>query len=106
MQPFESQFIGKSDEEIRAGMKKHKHPDFAEATFTILDKDTVKNKTCRVGYTFGDDRMLLSDFYGNVNIRVPIEMGTLSWEEEELVGTEKVFNRKYIQNGFRETTRR
>ena len=42
------------------------------------------------------------DFYANLYIRVPIEMVTLSWDEEEYVGTGKVFNRKYIENDLEE----
>jgi hypothetical protein len=102
MRAFEYPFLGKSDDEIRAWMKEHEHPNFARLTFTILDEHTIKNKTCRVGYTRGDDRMLITDFYANLYIRVPIEMVTLSWDEEEYVGTGKVFNRKYIENGLKE----
>jgi hypothetical protein len=102
MRAFESPFLGKSDDEIRAWMKEHEHPNFARLTFTILDEHTIKNKTCRVGYTRGDDRMLITDFYANLYIRVPIEMVTLSWDEEEYVGTGKVFNRKYIENDLKE----
>ena len=102
MRAFKSPFFGKSDDEIRAWMKEHKHPNFAGLTFTILDEHTIKNKTCRVGYTGGDDRMLITDFYANLYIRVPIEMVTLSWDEEEYIGTGKVFNRKYIENDLKE----
>lgn len=103
-QAFESPFHGKSEDEIRAWVKEHEHPNFAQTTFTILDEDTIKNKTCRVGYTLGDDRMLLTDFYANMYVRVPVEMATVSWDEEEFVGTGKVFSRKYIENGLKETT--
>lgn len=99
MKAFESPFLGQSDDDIRAWLKDHEHPNFGQSTFTILDKDTVKNKTCRVGYTLGDNRILRADFYGNMYIRIPIEVGTLSWDEEGLVGTEDIFDRKYIENG-------
>ncbi|KAH8762402.1 hypothetical protein BGZ57DRAFT_931411 [Hyaloscypha finlandica] len=79
---FESPFLGKTDDEIRV---------------------TIKNKTCRVGYTGDDDRILVTDFYATMCIRVPIEMVTISWHEEGLVGTGRVFNRQYIQNGSKET---
>lgn len=102
-QAFESPFLGKTDDEIRAWVKEHTHPSFATLTFTILDEGTIKNKTCRVGYTLGDDRMLVTDFYATMYVRVPIEMVTVSWDEEELVGTGRVFNRQYIQNGLKET---
>jgi hypothetical protein len=104
MRAFKSPFLGKSDDEIRTWIKEHKHPNFAQLTFTILDEDTIKNKTCRVGYILGDNRMLLADFYGNMYIRVPIEMVTLSWDEEEYVGTGKVFDQRYIENGLIDTT--
>jgi hypothetical protein len=100
---FESPFLGKTDDEIRVWVKEHTHPNFASLTFTILDEDTIKNKTCRVGYTRNDDRMLLTDFYATMCVRVPIEMATISWHEEGLVGTGRVFNRQYIQNGSKET---
>jgi hypothetical protein len=104
MRAFESPFLGKSDDDIRAWLEGHKHPNFGELTFTILDEDTIKNKTCRVGYTGDDDRMLLTDFYANIYIRVPMEVVTMSWDEEELVGTGKIFNRKYVENGLKETS--
>lgn len=100
MRAFKSPFLGKSDDEIRTWMKEHEHPSFGQLAFTILDEDTVKNKTCRVG-SFNDDRMLLADFYGDLHIRVPIEMCTISWDEEPLVGSEKIFDQKYIQNGYK-----
>jgi hypothetical protein len=71
---------------------------------TILDEDTIKEKTCRVGYTMDDDRMLLTDFYGTMSLRVPVEVGTISWDEEPFLGTEKVFDRKYIENHYEETS--
>lgn len=104
MQAFESPFRGKTDDEIRAWMKEHQHPNFAQTTFTILDEGTIKNKTCRVGCVGDDHRILLTDFYANMFVRVPVEMATVSWDEEEYVGTGKVFNRKYIENGLKETT--
>lgn len=33
------------------GLTRTRHPNFASGTFAVLDKDTVKNKTCRIGYT-------------------------------------------------------
>jgi hypothetical protein len=47
--------------------------------------------------------MLLADFYGNPVIRIPIEMSTLSWDEEGLVGTEKIFDGKDIKNALHAT---
>ena len=104
MHAFESPFLRKTDDEIRAWMKEHIHPNFAQTTFTILDEDTIKNKTCRVGYTLDDDRILLTDFYADLYVRVPVEMFTISWDELELLGTGKVFNQKYIKNGLKETS--
>ena len=100
MRLFESPFLGKLDDEIRAWREEHKHPDFGELTFTILDEGTIKNKTCRVGYTGGDDRMLLTDFYTNMHVRVPLEQVTISWEEEYFVGTGQVYGRKCIESGL------
>jgi hypothetical protein len=107
MRAFKSPFLGKSDDEIRTWVNEQNDPNerpfFSRLTFTILDNDAIKNKTCRVGYTLGDDRMLLTDFYGNIFLRVPVEEGTISWDEEPRVGTEKIFDRKYIENGQHET---
>ena len=100
MPNFESPFLNKTDTEIREWMLKHRHSNFAESTFTTLDQNTVESRICRIGYIsekYPDDRMLWSDFYADLYIRVPIRMGTLGWEEEELVGTEEVYNRKVIR---------
>lgn len=51
MQPFESPFIGMTDDEVRSWMNEHQHPHFAECTFAVLDGDTAKNKTCRIRVT-------------------------------------------------------
>lgn len=102
MQDFHSPFLNKTEDEIRAWMLEHvhNHPNFARTTFTILDENTVKNKICRMGYiseVTPDDRMLCTDFYADMYVRVPIEMGTLSWDEEELVGTREVYNQEIIE---------
>lgn len=66
MQPFESPFIGWTDDECRSWMNEHQHPYFSRLNFLVLDKDTVK-KTCRVGYMKANeskgDQMLIADFY-------------------------------------------
>lgn len=85
-----------TDDEIRGWMREHKHPGFAQLTFTILDEDTVRNKTCRIGYTLDNDGMLICDFWASMVIRVPIEMVTLTWDDEELVGTGRVCDRAYL----------
>lgn len=97
MPDFDSPFIGKTDNEIRQWMKDHKNPNFAECTFIILNEDTIKNKTCRVGHIDDDKRILLTDFYTTMVIRVPIEMATLGWESYEYVG-DRVYNRAFMES--------
>lgn len=89
MRAFKSLFLGKSDEDIHIWIIVHKHYNFSQLTFTILDEDIIKNKTCRVGYLPDDDRMIVADFYANIYMRFPIEVVTMSWHEVELIGTEK-----------------
>jgi hypothetical protein len=76
MQPFESPFIGMTDDQVRSWMKEHEHPHFAYGTFAVLDEDTIKNKTCRIGCTHADrkeaDKMQITDFYASMHVRVPI----------------------------------
>ena len=99
MKSFHSPFLGKTDDEIRSWVKENLTglDEFAERTFTILDEDTIKNKTCRIGYVGGDDRMLIADFFANLPVRIPVEMSERSWCENDYLGTEKVFGRKYLQ---------
>lgn len=51
MQPFESPFLGMTDDEVRTWMSEHRNPNFVESTFAVLDGDTARNKTCRIGVT-------------------------------------------------------
>ena len=102
MPEFESPFLNKTDDEIREWIKEHRHPNFAQRTFTVLDQNTVQHKISRIGYvddTDPDDRMLWSDFYVDLHMRMPIEMCTIDWDDSALtgLGTEKVFNRKVIE---------
>jgi len=99
MKDFHSPFLGKTDDEIRSWVKKHLTGSkvFAKRTFTILDKDTVKNKTCRIGYVGGDDRMVLAEFIATLCIRVPIEVSVRSWDEQPYVGEEKVHDRMFYE---------
>ncbi|KAL5345378.1 hypothetical protein ACLOAV_009749 [Pseudogymnoascus australis] len=103
VQPFESPFIGMTDDEVRSWMNENKHPNFAECTFVVLDGDTAKNKTCRIGATdfipVDSDRMITTDFYGIMFVMVPVEMATCSWydHEEFYQGSDKVLNREYIE---------
>jgi hypothetical protein len=41
--------------------------------------------------------MIQADFFRELYIKVPIEMWTISWWEEDLVGTGKVFNRQRVK---------
>jgi hypothetical protein len=78
-------------------MLKHRHPNFVHFTFTVLDQNAIDRKVCRIGYVHEeerDDRMLWAEFWADIHVRVAIEWGTMSWEDVEFVGTEKVFNRK------------
>ncbi|OBT51909.1 hypothetical protein VE04_06389 [Pseudogymnoascus sp. 24MN13] len=51
MQPFESPFLGMADNEVRTWMSEHRNLNFVESTFAVLDGDTARNKTCRIGVT-------------------------------------------------------
>lgn len=120
MEPFESPFLGMTDDEVRAWMKERRHPktripNFAYWTFAVLDEDTVKNKTCRIGCIDIDeeagDRILTTDFFASLYVRVPLEAGTRLWyeevESEELeVGAGGVYNHKCIEKEWRETYER
>jgi hypothetical protein len=91
MQDFESPFLDWTDHQIRDWMLKNRRPNFAQFTFTILDQHATDRKVCRIGYVNEDDpddRMLWADFFAELQVRVPIEMCTMSWQEEEFVGTE------------------
>ncbi|KFY05467.1 hypothetical protein V492_08519 [Pseudogymnoascus sp. VKM F-4246] len=89
-----------TDDECRSWMKEHRHPNFAETTFAVLDGDTAKNKTCRVGVAdfvkYDSDKMITTDFYGIMYTQVPLEMATISWynHEEFFLGSGKVLNLK------------
>ncbi|KAK2734705.1 hypothetical protein FQN57_001475 [Myotisia sp. PD_48] len=93
MRKFNSPFLNKTDEEIRTWVykilyKSTQDPDqtFASSTFTILN-DTNKYKTCRMGYIDDIDpdyRMLRTDFYVNLYLRVPIEIATTEWDFGQL----------------------
>jgi hypothetical protein len=115
MQPFESPFLGMMDDEVRTWFNEHRHPNFASGTFTVLDKDTAKKKTCRIGYTDINaeegNKMLITDFYANIYIRIPLEIVTISWFEEvrgyELKpGPGKAYTRKHIEEEKREIAER
>jgi hypothetical protein len=101
MQPFESPFIGMTDDQVRSWMDQHPHPSFAADTFTILDGDTIKNKTCRIGYNGYDDRdrdkMLITDFWASLMVRITIEMAEISWWELDTLKTGEVYGRKFLE---------
>lgn len=88
-------------------MKDHQHPSFAYSTFAVLDEDTTKNKTCRIGSTSDNteegDKMLTTDFFASMYFRVPVEMATRSWCEEVWGYAGKVFDRKCIEESKRKT---
>lgn len=88
---------------------------FACGTFAVLDKDTAKNKTCRIGYTDIDaeegNKIITTDFYASLYIRIPLEAVTISWFEQveaiELeIGPSRVYTRKHIEKGKRKVTDR
>lgn len=109
MQPFESPFIGWTDDECRSWINEHRHLYFAEYNFIVLDKDTAKNKTCCVGYTYVNepmgDKMLITDFYTCMHSMPAIEVGTLLWDETELLGTGEVDNRAKFESPWRKAMR-
>ena len=107
MQPFESPFIGMTDDEVRSWANEHRNPNFAECTFLVLNGDTAKNKTCRIGatdvVTEDSGKMITTDFYSSMSTMMPIEAVTLSWceNEEFYLGTGKVLNREYLETQLR-----
>ncbi|KFY74282.1 hypothetical protein V499_05687 [Pseudogymnoascus sp. VKM F-103] len=106
MQPFESPFIGWTDDECRSWINEHRHPYFAEYNFIVLDEDTVKNKTCRVGYTYVNepmgDKMLTTDFFTCMHNMPAIDVGTLLWDETVLLGTGEVDDRAKFEEYLKE----
>ena len=108
MQPFESPFIGWTDDECRSWISEHRHPYFSTLNFVVLDKDTVKNKTCRVGYTYVDepkgDQMMTHDFYTSMHFMPALEVGNMIWWwNEEYLGTGEVYNREKFEEGLKES---
>lgn len=100
MPNFDSPFLNKSDDEIRDWMQKHRHSNFAELTFTILDQNTVDRRVCRMGYineNNPDTRMLRTDFFVDLYIRVPLEECTIDWNDELESAEGQVFDRKKIE---------
>ncbi|KFY00959.1 hypothetical protein V490_01129 [Pseudogymnoascus sp. VKM F-3557] len=115
MQPFESPFLGMTDDEVRTWFLEHQHPGFSYFTFAVLDKDTVKNKTCRIGYrdvnAEEDNKMVITDFYASIYIQIPLDVVVISWFEEvrnhELVlGPGKAYTRKHIEEEKQEVADR
>ena len=100
MPNFDSPFLNKTDDEIRDWMQKHRHSNFAELTFTILDQNTVDRRVCRMGYINEhnpDTRMLRTDFFVDLYIRVPLEECTIDWNDELESVEGQVFDRKMIE---------
>lgn len=106
MQAFDSPFLGWTETQVRQWMKANRNDDFASSSFAIMDEETITKKILRVGCMLEDEddnddkRMLLVDFFGHMYCRVPLEMATVSWLDEERVGTDRVFDRKYVENGL------
>lgn len=73
----------------------------------VLDNDTVKNKTCRVGYTYINepmgDKMKITDFYTCLHSMPALEVGNACWDWDEFVGTDEVYNREKFEEGLRES---
>ncbi|OBT69199.1 hypothetical protein VE03_01939 [Pseudogymnoascus sp. 23342-1-I1] len=86
MQPFESPFLSMTDDEVRNWFNEHRHPNFDCTTFAVLDKDTAKNKTSRIGNIDvneeAGDKMITTDFYASIYIRIPLEAFIYRWAEE------------------------
>lgn len=103
MKALDSPFLGRTDQEIRTFMQENRNRHFASTTFTIFDEDTIKYKTCRIGDASEkcDERILIADFYTNMVVRVPIEMGVRFLREEKLLGTGKVYNREFMEEEYR-----
>lgn len=95
-----------TDEQIRSWLINHEHPSFSYFTFAVLDEETVKNKTCRIGYRdcneLNGEKMLITDFWAMLRVRVPLEVCTMSWWSEAKVGTGEVYNRECIESEVRE----
>ncbi|KFY61770.1 hypothetical protein V496_04896 [Pseudogymnoascus sp. VKM F-4515 (FW-2607)] len=115
MQPFESPFLGMTDEEVRTWFNEHPHPNFACRTFSVLDRDTARNKTCRIGNKDGNEeagnKMITTDFYASTYTRIPLEAFVFRWFEDvesiELqTGPGKVYTRKHIEKEKREVAER
>ncbi|KAM5466585.1 hypothetical protein MauCBS54593_005842 [Microsporum audouinii] len=102
MPEFESPFLNWRDDEVRDWIIKHPHPNFVSTTFTILDWGAIEKGLCRIGYIdecCPDDRMLYTDFYAELVVRVPIEVVTTDWEKqlESAELANGVYDRKVIE---------
>lgn len=89
-----------TENDIRDWMQKHRHPNFAQLTFTILDQNTIDHRICRMGYIDEqrpDTRMLRTDFYVDLYIRVPLEECTVDWDDQLQLADGRVFDRKVLE---------
>lgn len=115
MQTFDSPFLGMTDDEVRTWFNEHPHPNFTRRTFAVLDKDTAKNKTCRIGNKDVNEeegnKMITTDFYASVYTVTPLEAFVFRWFEKiesiELeTGPGKVYTRKHVEKEKREVAER
>jgi hypothetical protein len=61
-------------------VQENKNKHFASVTFTIFDEETIKSKICRIGEASAKTtkQVLPADFYTNIVIRVPVEIGVIA----------------------------
>ena len=99
MEAFESPFLGMSKEEVRRFFveKVVPHPAFTSLTFAIMDEDTVERKSCVVAVDSEPLKYIRTDFFASLYNMIPLEMVTISIEETEFVGTDKVLDRAEVE---------
>lgn len=99
MQAFESPFVGMSKEEVRDFFVKNvaPHSAFTSYAFAIMDEDSAEKKTCVVAVDDKPLKWIRTDFFASMYNMVPLEMATMSIEETEFMGTDKVFDREEVE---------
>ncbi|MCJ1249340.1 hypothetical protein MMC30_006563 [Trapelia coarctata] len=98
-QPFSSPFLDMSVEEVRKFFAENvvPHSAFTSSVFAVMDAATVAKKTCVVAVDDGELKVIRTDFYAAMWNMVPLEMATMSIEETEFVGSERVFDREEVE---------